>query len=97
MIIERSNTSERNPSEDLICASVKDYLESDSDSLDDDVLRSMEAFSSDEDEELPFHFNEEESPVIITTISSFHQILNGFSRNNTLQASSGDVFRSVKE
>ena len=67
MIIEDHNTDDISPREDLMSAP-KSFLESDSESLDDDLLRNIEAFSSDEDQSQEFSLA---SPMAIDTTTSY--------------------------
>ena len=91
MMIEEHNSDEISPKEDLISAP-KSYLESDSESIDDDLLRSVEAFSSDEDQNQEFSLD---SPMVIDTTTSYSLIKNSFHKKWSRQTPSG--FRSVKE
>ena len=91
MIIENQKTEDSSPMEDLISAP-KSYLESDSESIDDDLLRSVEAFSSDEDQSQEFSID---SPMVIDTTTSYSLIRNSFNKKWSRQTPSG--FRSVKE
>ena len=67
MIIEDHNIDDNSPREDLISGQ-KSFLESDSESLDDDLLRNVEAFSSDEDQSQEFSLA---SPMAIDTTTSY--------------------------
>ena len=67
MIIEDHNIDDNSPREDLISGQ-KSFLESDSESIDDDLLRNVEAFSSDEDQSLEFSLA---SPMAIDTTTSY--------------------------
>ena len=91
IVDEQKTTEDSSPMEDLISAP-KSYLESDSESIDDDLLRSVEAFSSDEDQNQEFSLD---SPMVIDTTKSYSLMRNSFNKKWSRQTPSG--FRSVKE
>ena len=73
MISEQHDFTE---DEGLVSESIS-YLESDSDSLDDDLLRDVEAFSSDEDLD---QVRSLDSPMVIDTTKSYYGIKNSFNK-----------------